>query len=120
MTAAEKRRHVVLALVGVAGLVLKPLYHGPFADAVHAYGGNFAVSFALYFVAAIAVARVGLGRAAAAASTLAAVEAFELTDGFGVMTNVYDPGDLVANAVGVGCAVAVDLALSRVPRSAGS
>ena len=28
------------------------------------------------------------------------VELFEITDGFGIMTNVYDPYDYLANAVG--------------------
>jgi hypothetical protein len=47
---------------------------------------------------------------------LLAVEAFELTDGFGVMTNVFDPADLLANLVGIAAAVAVDLAVTRRTR----
>jgi hypothetical protein len=43
---------------------------------------------------------------------LAIVEAFELTDGFGVMTNVYNPFDYLANALGVALACGVDLFLS--------
>ncbi len=46
------RRHVVFVLAGVAVLLLKPHYHGPLARVVHDYGGNFAVSFAVYFLAA--------------------------------------------------------------------
>jgi hypothetical protein len=98
-------------LLGVAVLVLKPGYHGPLAEAVKAWGGNLSVSFAVYFLAAIAAARVGAGTLVAAASALVVVEAFELTNGFGVMSNVYDPVDLVANAVGVGIALALDLAI---------
>jgi hypothetical protein len=33
---------------------------------------------------------------------LLVVELFEATNGFGVMTNVYDPADFVVNAVGAG------------------
>jgi hypothetical protein len=39
---------------------------------------------------------------------------FEATNGFGVMVNVYDPFDFIANAVGVGLALAVDMIASRV------
>ncbi len=36
-----------------------------------------------------------------AALAVAVVELFEITNGFGVMSNVYDPIDLVANVMGV-------------------
>ena len=113
MTRAETVRNVVFALLGGAGLVLKSSYHGPLEHLVHAYGGNFAVSLGLYFVALSAASRHGLGRWTAAGATLVAVEAFEITNGFGLMTNVYDPLDLVANAVGVALAAAIDVASSR-------
>lgn len=111
MTARQTVRNVCLILLGVAVLVLKRLYHGPLAQVVYSYGGNFAVSFAVYFLAAIAAARLGWGRLAIAASALLAVEAFEITNGFGVMSNVYDPVDLIANAVGIAVALTLDLAL---------
>ncbi len=101
-------RRVVLVLLGVAGLVLKSSYQGPLAEVVHSFAGNFAASFAVYFLAAIAVSRHGAGRLAAATAALAIVEVFEVTDGFGVMSNVYDPVDLLANAAGVGAALAAD------------
>ena len=41
------------------------------------------------------------------------VEAFEATNGFGVMANTYDAVDFVANAAGVGVAVVIDVASSR-------
>ncbi len=110
MTASQTKRNVLFVLLGVAALVLKPYYHGPLAQLLYSYGGNFAVSFAVYFLAAIAASRLGRGRLAAAASALLVVEAFEVTNGFGVMSNVYDPVDLMANAAGVGFALAVDLA----------
>ena len=42
-------------------------------------------------------------------TTLVAVEAFELTNGFGLLANVFDAGDLLANAAGIGFAVLVDV-----------
>lgn len=113
MKARERLVSVLLALVGVAALVLKPLYGGPLADAVYSYGGNFAVSFALYFVAKLPLSQYAHGRAASALAALVAVELFEATDGFGVMANVYDRGDFAANAAGVAFGLLVDLALSR-------
>ena len=55
-------------------------------------------------------------RLLAALGVLVAVEAFELSDGFGVMANVVDPVDLWANAVGIALAVAVDVLTARVLR----
>jgi|GEM_PF-6953722 len=51
------KRNVLFVLAGVAVLVLKPHYHGPLARVFHDYGGNFAVSFAVYFIASIAAPR---------------------------------------------------------------
>jgi len=107
-------RNVVLVLLGAAAFVLKPAYHGPLAQVFHEYGGNFVVSFAVYFLAANAAFLFGLGRLAAAACALLIVEPFEVTNGFGVMSNVYDPVDLLANAAGVTVALAVDLATRRL------
>ena len=109
-------RNVALAVLGVVVLVLKSGYHGPFDHVLDAYAGNVAVSFALYFAAINATARYRRSRLVAAALTLVAVELFEVTDGFGLMENVYDPGDLIANTVGVGLAVVVDLATDRALR----
>jgi hypothetical protein len=103
-------RTVFFVLLGVAGLVLKRHYSGPHQDLVHSYGGNVTASFAVYFV----VSNLHLhlhsryGRLLTAAAALLVVELFEVTNGFGVMTNVYDPVDLLANAGGVAFALAVD------------
>ena len=102
-------RNVALAVLGAVVLVLKPAYRGPFEDLVLAYAGNFAVSFSLYFAALTAMSKHGRGRLSAAAATLVAVEAFEVTGGFGLTANVFDPGDLLANAAGIGFAVRVDV-----------
>jgi hypothetical protein len=120
MTTGRSERRVVLVLLGAAGLVLKASYQGPLAEVVHSYAGNVAASFAVYFLAAIAASRRGAGSLAAAAVALAIVEAFEVTDGFGVMSNVYDPVDLLANAAGVGVALAVDGVARRPAASAGA
>ena len=107
-------RNVALAVLGAAVLVLKSAYHGPLQDVFHTYAGNVAVSFALYFAALNATARLGRPRLIAASLTLLAVEVFEGTNGFGVMENVYDPSDFVANAAGIALAVLVDITTSRV------
>jgi hypothetical protein len=107
-----------LVLLGIGLLLAKHWYRGPLAAVVQSYGGNVTASFAVYFIAAIAASRHGFSRIAAAAAALLAVEAFELTDGFGVMSNVFDPADLLANAVGIAAALAVDLAVtSRVGKA---
>lgn len=45
---------------------------------------------------------------------LLVVESFELTDGFGIMMNVYDPFDHLANALGVLLAFCVDMVSTRI------
>ncbi len=113
MKAASAKGYVALVVVAAGAFVLKRAYHGPWAALVRDYGGNLTVSFAVYFVAAIAAASVRLPKAAAAVGALLIVESFELTSGFGIMANVYDPMDLVVNAVGVGVGMLVDHGLSR-------
>lgn len=103
-----KLRSVALVLLGVAVLVLKPHYHGPLQDLVWSYLGNVSVSFAVYFLATLTAYRFPRPRLVAALGALALVESFELLDGFGVMSNTYDPWDLLANALGVALALAVD------------
>ena len=109
-------RNVALAVLGAAVLVLKSGSEGPFEDVLDAYAGNVAVSFALYFAVINATSSYGRPRFIAAALTLLAVELFEITNGFGVMANVYDPADLIANAAGVGLAVIVDLVTNAALR----
>jgi hypothetical protein len=57
-----------------------------------------------------------LGAAGTALAALLAVEAFEITDGFGVMSNTYDPLDLLANALGVAAAWGLDSTRPASPR----
>jgi hypothetical protein len=44
-----KARNVFFVLLGVAALLLKSHYSGPFVEIVHSYAGNIAASFAVYF-----------------------------------------------------------------------
>jgi hypothetical protein len=106
-----KVRNVVCVLLGVAVFMLKRHYSGPFDEMVHGYAGNISVSFALYFVAVNLPLRSTYKRLLTAGLVLAAVELFEALDGFGVMTNTYDPFDFLANAVGIAFAWAVDTML---------
>lgn len=114
----QRTRAVLLTLLGVAGLLAVRWYSGPRAVFVHSYGGNVAASFSVYFLATMASARLARSRVLAGAAALLAVEAFELLDGFGVLTNTYDRWDLLANAVGVGVAAGVDATFDLLARPA--
>ncbi|MBK9092806.1 MAG: hypothetical protein IPM84_08520 [Anaerolineae bacterium] len=103
-----KARNVFFVLLGVAALVLKRHYSGPFVEIIHSYSGNVSASFAVYFVVRILTSGWRYGRSVTAGIALLVVEFFEVTNGFGVMTNVYDSVDFVANAVGVVLALALD------------
>ncbi len=111
---SDRVRWVAFVLVGFLGFWLTSVYRGAYSDAVHAYGGNITASFGVYFLAVIAAWRLGWSPQArmlgAAVAALVVVEAFELTNGFGVMTNVYDRFDLLANAAGVLLALLVESA----------
>ena len=104
----SKVRNVSFVLLGVAALVLKRHYSGPFVEIVHSYCGNISASFAVYFVVRILTSGWRYGRLVATGIALLVVELFEATNGFGVMTNVYDPVDFVTNAVGVVLALVLD------------
>ena len=114
MNSRLRVRNVALAVLGAAVLVLKQSYHGPLEEFVYSYAGNFSVSFALYFAAINATEKYIRPRVLAASATLLAVELFEITNGFGVMTNVFDRFDLLANAAGIGFAFLVDAATTRL------
>jgi hypothetical protein len=107
-----KARNILFVLLGVVVLVLKRHYTGPAVEIVHAYAGNVAASFAVYFLFANLQFRPGIRKLLAAAAALAVVELFEAFDGFGVMMNTYDPIDFLANAVGIALAFLLDSTLS--------
>jgi len=112
-----KARNVFFVLLGVAGLVLKGHYSGPYQQGVRSYGGNIAASFAVYFVVTHLPLNPRFRKLLTTGLALAVVELFEAFNGFGVMTNVYDPADFVANAVGIAMAVALDTVASHYGRA---
>jgi hypothetical protein len=79
---------------------------------VRAYAGNLSISFALYFVFINLRLPIRSKRLLTAAITLSVVELFEIFDGFGIMSNTYDPIDLVVNATAVALALWLDTAMS--------
>ena len=105
---------VVMVLIGVVGLVTKRNMGGWFGDLAWSYWGNITASFSVFFVVGLVPHFRKPGRLGTAAIALVVVELFELTDGFGVMSNVYDTLDLVANAAGIGIALAADVLLTRI------
>lgn len=105
-------RDVICILAGVAGLVLVSRYAGPGEILVHSYGGNVSVSFAVYFLARRVTHGSRWPVLLAVALALGAVELFELMDGFGIMSNTYDPLDLLANAIGIGAGAVLDRILA--------
>ena len=115
MNARIRYRNVLMVLAGVVCLLLKRWFATFFGDFAFSYVGNLSASFAVYFIISIA-AIPGLTRVMIAALALLAVEGFEFTDGFGIMTNVYDPFDYLANAIGIGVAACVDAGPSRLLR----
>ena len=80
---------------------------------------NFSVAGTntLTYLCLNAMDRLRRPRLTAALATLLAVEAFELTDGFGWMANVWDPIDLLANALGIAVALVADAATTSWLRS---
>jgi hypothetical protein len=103
-----KARNVFFVLLGVAALVLKRHYSGPFMEIIHSYSGNVSASFAVYFVVGISTSGWRYGKLVTASIALLVVELFEVTNGFGIMTNVYDSVDFAANAVGLLLALVLD------------
>ena len=105
-----------MVLIGVTALLSKSWFRDSIGSLAYAYLGNLAASFAVYFVVAIA-APPKLHRIWTAVVALVLVEVFELTNGFGVMTNVYDPFDYLANGLGIVLAFCVDLVSTRIMQS---
>lgn len=114
MTRSAITRNLAFILVAVAALVLKRHYSGPFLETVASYGGNVSASFAVYFIFGISRFGRKYQKLVTAGIALLVVELFEATNGFGVMTNVYDRFDYPANAIGVGLALAIDTAASGI------
>lgn len=111
---SRRAQDVLFVLLGVGGLVLKGQYSGPADDLVHSYGGNVAASFAVYFLAKRVTARSNLPCALAAALAFMVVQLFEVWNGFGLMKNVYDRLDLLANTAGIALAITLDFVVERM------
>jgi hypothetical protein len=110
----DKARSIAFILVGAGALMLKR--HYAVSEVVWNYSGNVAASFAVYFLMTLLPFPARFRAVLAAGLALLVVETFEATDGFGVMSNTYDPVDFAANVLGVGLAVAVDAATRRITR----
>jgi hypothetical protein len=114
MLKIEKIRNVIFILLGVLLLLIKPHYNGPFPDFVKSYLGNFSISFAVYFIVQFNDYLWKSNKLITAIAALAVVNLFELTNGFGVMTNVYDKMDLLTNLLGILFALSIDLIFKNV------
>jgi glycopeptide antibiotics resistance protein len=111
MTVMENR-NVGFILLGVMVLVFKSHYSGPVEELVHSYAGNISVSCAVYFLALHVPIKSKHKKLLAAGFALAAVQLFEILNGFGLMSNVYDSMDLIANFAGVALGFVIDTALT--------
>jgi len=105
----HKIRNVSFILLGIALFILKQKYNGPNNEIVKSYLGNFSISFVVYFIIEIYDGFWKANKLLTAFITLVIVSSFELTNGFGVMKNVYDTLDLFANIIGVLLALALDI-----------
>lgn len=113
MIARLYTRNILMVLAGVAGLLAKRWAAGFLGELAYSYLGNLTVSFAVYFLVSI-IPLARMNRLTIAVIAIVAVESFELTNGFGIMTNVYDPFDYLANALGIALAFLVDVVSARV------
>ena len=113
MGGKEKVRNVLFVLLGVLVLLLKHSYSGPGQEIVKSYSGNLSISFAVYFIICFSSDHWKQNKLITAIISLTIVELFEITNGFGIMTNTYDAIDLFANLIGIILALAVDQLLTR-------
>jgi len=105
-------RNLLMILVGVICLLLKRWIAKSLGDLAFSYVGNLSASFAVYFLISMLPIR-NMTWLKNAIIALLIVESFELTNGFGIMSNVYDPWDYLANIIGIGIAAGVDGASRR-------
>jgi len=109
----QKVRNVLFILLGVLVLLLKQSYNGPDHEVVQSYSGNLSISFAVYFIICFSSDHWKQNKLITAIISLTIVELFELTNGFGIMTNTYDTTDLFANLIGIILALAVNQLLTK-------
>jgi hypothetical protein len=109
----EKLRNISLIILGILLFLLKQHYNGPYIEFVKSYLGNFSISFVVYFIVGFNAKLWKENKIITAVFAFAIVTLFELTNGFGVMTNVYDVFDLLANLLGISLAFTVDLIVNK-------
>ena len=113
MTAREKIQNVIFILIGVMLMLLKKNYDGPYQEIINSYLGNLSISFSMYFLISLNHTIWKSKKIITFLVSLAIVELFEITDGFGIMSNVYDSYDLIANLIGISIALAFDISIKR-------
>lgn len=109
-------RYLIFITLGVLVLLFKKYYSGPYAELFYCYGSNFSISFAIYFIARLGLRYLPSPKLLSVAGSLLVVELFELTNGLGVMSNVYDPWDYLANTLGITLAFGIDMLLKEPPQ----
>jgi hypothetical protein len=108
----QKARNVLFVLLGISVLLLKQVYNGPGLEIVKSYSGNLSISFAVYFLICFSSDHWKQNKLITAIISLTIVELFEITNGFGIMKNVFDIFDLFVNLIGVISALVLDKLLT--------
>lgn len=108
----QKARNVLFILLGISVLLLKQVYNGPGLEIVKSYSGNLSISFAVYFLICFSSNHWKQNKLITAIISLTIVELFEITNGFGIMKNVFDIFDLFVNLIGVISALVLDKLLT--------
>ena len=72
------------------------------------YAGNLSVSYAIYFLISIVADKWKKNKLITAGITFIIVTSFEVTNGFGIVENVYDTIYLFANLIGISLALGLD------------
>ena len=108
----QKVRNVLFILLGVLVLLLKQSYNGPDQEIVKSYSGNLSISFAVYFIICFSSDHWKQNKLITVIISLTIVELFEITNGFGIMKNVFDIFDLFVNLIGVILALVLDKLLT--------
>ncbi len=108
----QKARNVLFVLLGISVLLLKQVYNGPGPEIVKSYSGNLSISFAVYFLICFSSDHWKQNKLITAIISLTIVELFEITNGFGIMKNVFDIFDLFVNLIGVISALVLDKLLT--------
>jgi hypothetical protein len=108
----QKARNVLFVLLGISVLLLKQVYNGPGLEIVKSYSGNLSISFAVYFLICFSSDHWKQNKLITAIISLTVVELFEITNGFGIMKNVFDVFDLFVNLIGVISALVLDKLLT--------